>query len=274
MITDKMSEHEYHSRPELSSTGARLLLESPAKFKYRQDNPLSGRVAFDVGTAVHTKVLGIGAGIIEYPEEHLTPSGFVSTKAATLNWADARRSEGLTPISPADAEVVNGMAEAVLAHPMARALLEMEGQREVSVFSEVEGVPVRARFDALTDGDKRIGVDLKTTRKKAEHRDFARAATDLGYHIQEAWYTEALEAEGIELDGFVFIVVEKEAPFLVGVNQLDVIFRGMGSSATREARKRWRECTASGEWPGYSENIQLASPPAWAAMLSEELYGE
>lgn len=274
MITDQMSEADYHSRSELSSTGARLLLESPAKFKHRQDHPQGGKRAFDVGSAAHAKILGVGDDVIEYPEEHLTPSGNVSTKAATVNWADARRSEGLIPVSPADIAEVHAMAESVLAHPSARALLEMEGQREVSVVTEVDGVPTRARFDALTQGSKVIGVDLKTTRKTAEHRGFARAAVDLGYHVQEAWYTDAMAAEGVELDGFTFIVVEKEAPFLVGVNQLDVVFRQMGVAAAREARKRYRECMESGVWPGYSEKIELASPPAWAAMLNEELYGE
>lgn len=215
MITDQMSEVEYHSRSELSSTGARLLLESPATFRHRQEHPQKGKRAFDVGSAAHSKVLGVGAGVIEYPAEHLTPSGNVSTKAATVNWADARRSEGLIPVSPDDIEAVNAMAESILAHPSARALLEMDGQREVTMIGEVDGVPSRARFDGLTEGDRRIGIDLKTSRKKAHARDFARAATDLGYHVQGAWYEDVAAALGVELDGFVFIVVEKEPPYLV-----------------------------------------------------------
>ena len=55
IITD-MPEEEYHRRPELSSTGARLLLESPAKFAYAQTHPQPHKQAFDVGHAVHARV--------------------------------------------------------------------------------------------------------------------------------------------------------------------------------------------------------------------------
>jgi len=163
-----MSDTEYHARPELSSSGARLLLPeykgSPKKFVYAQTHRKTSR-AFDLGHAVHTKVLGVGAGIVTYPDEHLTPSGNPSTKAATVEWEEEQRAAGLTIVSPGDLQKVDAMAEAVLAHPSARPLFEVCEFREVSVFADVDGVPCRARFDALS-GETRNGVyavDLKTT---------------------------------------------------------------------------------------------------------------
>lgn len=270
MIIHDMPDAEYHSRPELSSTGARLLLDSPARFRHATDNPRPGKRDYDIGHAAHTKVLGVGSGVVGYPEEHLTPSGNVSTKAATLAWADEQRAAGLVPVSPADVATVDAMAEAVLAHPRARELFEAEGDREVSVFNDVEGVASRARLDALTGN---TGIDLKTTRKTADADGFARESADFGYFTQEAWYRDTLAAEGVELERFVFVVVEKAAPHLVGVNEHDVIFQQMGKAAAAEARARYRRGVITGEWPGYSEEIELAAPPAYMAMMYDDLYG-
>lgn len=269
-IIKDLLEAEYHARPELSSTGARLLLDSPAKFKYRQDHPQPGKRDYDIGHAAHAKVLGVGSELIGYPEEHLTPSGNVSTKAATIQWAEDQRAAGLVPVSPADIAKVDAMAEAVLAHPKARELLEAPGERELSVFTEVDGVPTRARLDALTGS---TGIDLKTTRKTANAEGFSRDAGDIGYFVQAAWYRSAMAAVGHPLDRFLFIVVEKEPPYLVGVNELDIIFQQMGDAAANEARRRYRHGMDTGEWPGYSDEIELASPSAWMAMLYEDLYG-
>lgn len=270
MIDYAMPDAIYHSRPELSSTGARRLLKSPAKFKWEQDHPRPGKRDYDVGHAAHAKVLGVGSDVIEYPADHLTPSGRVSTKAATLAWAADQRANGLVPVSPDDIAAVNAMAESVLAHPKARALFEADGHREVSAFASVEGVASRARLDALV-GD--IGVDLKTTRRTANAEGFSRESSDHGYFVQEAWYRDVLLAEGIELSDFVFISVEKEPPYLVGVNRHDPVFQDMGKSAVAEARSRYRRGIETGEWPGYSTDIEYASPPAWMAMLYDDQYG-
>ena len=272
-IVKDLPEETYHARPELSSTGARLLLESPATFKYQTEHPQAGKRDYDIGHAAHAKVLGVGLGIVGYPDEHLTPSGNVSTKAATVAWAEEQRAAGLVPVSPADVAAVDAMAEAVLAHPKGRALFEAKGQRELSVFSNIEGVPVRARMDAVAEYEGLTGVDLKTTRKRANAEGFSRESGDLGYFVQETWYRQAAAAEGLDLDRFVFVVVEKKPPYLVGVNEHDVIFREMGKSAAAEARARYRQGVDQGLWPGYSDEIELASPSPWMAMLYEDLSG-
>lgn len=259
-IIHGMPDAEYHTRHELSSTGARLLLQSPAKFKYRQDHQQPGKRDYDIGHAAHAKILGVGSGTIGYPSDHLTPSGNVSTKAATVAWAEEQRALGLVPVSPWDVAKVNAMAESVLAHRAARELLEAEGARELSVFTNIDGVPTRARLDALTGA---TGIDLKTTRKNADADSFGREAADLSYHVQQAWYWQALASEGVELERFLFIVVEKEPPYLVGVNELDALFRDMGNTAAEEARRRYLHGIETGEWPGYSPDIELSCAPAW-----------
>ena len=264
-IVHDLDENEYHAHPALSSTQARQILDSPARFNYNRTHPQPHKDAFDLGTAVHTKVLGVGAHVITYPDEHLTPSGAVSTKAATVAWADEQRANGFVVIGTAQAAQVDGMAEAVLAHPEARAVLETISGREVSLFAEIEGVDVRARFD-LYDGQN--AGDLKSARD-ASPKGFNAAIGRLGYHIQDQWYEEAHKAiTGTHLESFKFLVVENFAPFLVGVYDIDYQWEDLAKERTRRARELYRECTEKNYWPGYP-SLTL-TPPTWAIFENEE----
>jgi exodeoxyribonuclease VIII len=264
-IVDNMPDAEYHQHPALSSTQARKLLESPAKYRYTLDHPQARKDSFDLGTAVHTKVLGTGADVITYPPEHLTPSGAASTKAATIAWAEEQRATGVVVIAPNDARRVNAMAEAVLAHPEARQILENVAGREVSVFADVDGVPVRARFDIYDGTD---AADLKTARD-ASPKGFNTSVGRYGYAIQEAWYAMCHAAvTGNELESFRFLVVESTAPYLVGVYDLDFMWEQIGREQTKRALDLYRQCTETGAWPGYG--TATLTPPTWAVYESED----
>jgi exodeoxyribonuclease VIII len=262
-IIHGMTEAEYHTRPELSSTGARLLLDSTAKFRYRQTHPGPQKDAFDLGTAVHAKVLGVDERVIEYPAEHLTPAGNASTKKETIEWVQEQRAKGLVVISASQAALVDGMAEAVLAHPTARAILEQPGnQRELSMFATDPdtGVDMRARLDL--DG-KRTSADLKTARD-ASPKGFARAAADHGYDTQQGWYQDVREQVTGDRGRFQFIVVETLPPHLVAVYELDYTFEDMGKIKSAAARTIYRECVDTNTWPGYAPNVKQLQPPQYA----------
>lgn len=264
-IVPNLPDAEYHKHPALSSTGVRLLLDSPAKYQWAQTHPQPHKDAFDLGTAVHTKVLGVGANVITYPAEHLTPSGAVSTKAATVAWAEEKRADGFVVIGSGQAAQVEGMAEAVLAHPEARTVLETTAGREVSIFAETDGVPVRARFD-IYDGTN--AADLKSARD-ASPKGFNTSVGRYGYHIQEQWYREAHTAvSGAELDTFKFVVVENTAPYLVGVYDLDFMWEDIAKDRTKHARELYRRCTETNTWPGYQGGT--LTPPTWAVYENEE----
>lgn len=265
MLTYTMSDLEYHARSELSSTGARHILDSPARFKYWQEHPEPPKTAFDVGSAAHTKILGTGSSIIVVPDEHLTDSGNISTKAATREWLQGQRDAGLTPIGRADAERVDAMAEAVLADRDARGVLETISGREVSIVQEVQGVPVRARFDILGGTH---GGDLKTARDASPH-GFNRAVGAHGYHIQEAWYQDAFYAEtGQTLDWFKFVVVEVAPPHLVGVYELDPMWMDIAAGKAFTARETYKRCVETDTWPGYGASTLTA--PTWAVYEADD----
>src|SRR5690554_6023040 len=92
-----MPEVEYHAHPALSSTGAKKILELPARYWYEHlREPEEGETvvhnpAFDFGSAVHAKVLGVGWGVKELDYDNYR------TKAAQTA-RDEAKAEGLIPM--------------------------------------------------------------------------------------------------------------------------------------------------------------------------------
>lgn len=275
-IVAGVSEAVYFAHDSLSSTGARAILDSPARFAYQQKVPRAPKAEFDLGSAVHSKLLGTGYEIVTVPDEYLASNGALSTKAAK-QFVDEARAEGRIPVKSATALEVDLIAESVLAHPTARALLQQAGIREASVFATdpETGVRVRARFDLLPDmlNGRRVAVDLKSGRD-ASPEGFTRAVADYGYDVQDVWYMDALRwAEGGDEAAMVFVVVETEPPYLTAVHQLPTVWLEMGREKARRARQVYAECVESGVWPGYGDEVHLLSPPQWLIFQHEEKFG-
>lgn len=268
MIVQGMSDETYHGRPELSSTGARTLLPdfkgSPAKFMWDRAHPRTSK-AYDIGHAVHAKVLGTGLQAIAYPDEVLASNGAASTIAAKT-WAQEQRDLGFVPMKAVEVNVIRKITEAVLAEPTARTILEQLPHRETSIFStSPEGVPVRARFDIWGET---AGADLKTT-TDVSPRGFNRHVMEYGYFVQEAWYRDVHQfATGTDLDTFKFIAVETSGPYQVAVHELDVVYQSIGRKLAREARDTYQKCMETGVWPGIDG--ELLGPPNWLIYEHEQ----
>ena len=268
MIVHDMADETYHARPELSSTGARMLLPefkgSPAKYQWDRTHPRTTK-AYDIGHAVHAKVLGTGLQATAYPEDLLAANGAASTKAAK-EWAQEQRANGFVPMKAVEVNIINKITEAVLANNDARKVLELP-HRETSIFStSPEGVKMRARFDIYGDTH---AADLKTT-TDASARGFLKHVIEYGYHVQEAWYRDTHRYEtGADLDTFKFIAVETSGPYQVAVHELDVIFRSIGTQLAKQARDTYQRCTETGQWPGVEG--ELIGPPTWLLYQHEEM---
>jgi hypothetical protein len=261
-----MDEAAYHAHPALSSTGARRILSSPARFRYELEHPVE-KAAFDLGKAVHAKVLGTGAQVVAIPEALLSSNGAASTKEAKAFIAEARLA-GQVPLKADVVAQVNAMAEAVLAHRTARAGFEQPGHPEVSLFAidAATGVGLRARPDFLPDqGERRtIAADLKTSRS-ADPRLFRRSAADFGYHQQYAFYVDVLrQARGDRDAALVFVIVEPEPPYLVSVCELIDEAIAVGRARNRTAIDLYARCLAADEWPGYGDEVHAIDLPVWA----------
>jgi hypothetical protein len=241
----------------LSSTGARELLDCPAKFRHNQLHARKDTKAFDLGHAAHQLVLGAG------PELVLIPADEWRTNAIKAEVAEAR-AEGKVPLKPADWIVVHGMAEAIQKHPIAPKLF-VDGAPERSMVwrDAATGVLCRAKADWLTrDGI----VDYKTARS-VRPSGLPKVIHEHGYYVQAAFYLRGFRA--VDKTGlrrapyFVFVAQEKEAPYLVTVFQLSDEALAYGDRRCAEALEKYRDCLAADVWPGYSTGIEDIDLPAW-----------
>ncbi len=255
---DDVPEADYHQdRDSLSVSGAKTLLKAPALYRWQLDHPVHKDV-FDFGSAAHELVLGVGPGITIIPATGRAKADQEAHKAAK----EAAYAEGKTPVTAEQNEHIQAMAEALKSHTLAARLLS-EGRPEVSAYclDEPTGVMRRGRFDLL---GARILSDYKTA-VSAEPSAFARAAATVDYHQQAAWYLDLARDLGHPSGAFGFIVQEKTPPYLVSVVELDDASVQLGRARNRRALERFRDCTASGYWPGYQRNDAptTVSLPRW-----------
>lgn len=281
-----LDERKYHSHPALSSTAAKKILKSPAHYRHYVNNPHDTKSEFDLGSAVHAKVLGVGDGIAVYPDGDgpetfefedqvlsnvLAANGALSTKACKA-FADDARSRHLIPVKRVVARKVNAIVESVLRNPAARRVFE-NGHPEVSMFATdpVTGVELRGRVDWL---GRRIG-DLKTTSGEASETGFAIHAFRYGYDVQYGHYDYIYNQITGESLPYLWVVVETEAPYVTAVHSLNDDTRRMGHDKARLARERLARALETGEYPGYENStggpIGVIRPPMFSVYEYQDL---
>lgn len=275
-----LADDEYHRiKTALSCSGAKRLLppSCPAIFKYELDHGRPSKPAFDFGHAAHKAVLGVGAEIryITAKDVKGNPSYDWTTKDAKEQRAKAY-AEAAIPLLEEQRGIVEGMADALRAHPVAGALLNPDnGKPEQSLFAvdDETGVPLRSRFDWLphaVPGRRLIVADYKSA-ISAEPGAVAKAMASFGYFLQDAWYSAMIRRLGIDNDpAFVFIFQEKSAPYLVTVAELDPDAKRIGAAMMRRAIDVYADCVSNDEWPSYSDEVVQISLPRWFAYQFEE----
>jgi hypothetical protein len=259
-------EDEYHADPvpggSLSSSTAKLLVppSAPAIAKYKREHP-EVRTDFELGSAVHKMVLGKGAQIKVINHDKW------NTNVAKAEVAEAREA-GLIPLKPDDFATAVRMSQAVKRHPTAGPLFAPgTGLPERSIFwrDERTGAWCRAMLDwlSLTDGFQPMIVDLKTTMGHPSLPAVVKTVANLKYFMQDPFYRMAVESLGYENQMFLFVFVGKDAPHLVTVFQLQHDDFLAGHARCMEAIDVWVRCQATGQWPGFSPEIQSAPLPPW-----------
>ena len=266
----------YHADPipggSLSASGAGKLLSPscPALFRYERDHPPGPRKVFELGHAAHKVVLGVGPELVLVDRERWDTNE-VKAKVAAI------RAAGGVPLKRDEWDMVHAMAAALREHPTAAALLHPDyGQAEQSLFwvDKSGGVWRRARLDWLRVRvpGRLIVPDYKTCVCAAPD-GLDKVIYDRGYHRSAAWYLDAVEALGLdEHPAFVLIFQEKTPPYLVTVVEPDREALRIGAIENRIALELYRQCTETGVWPGYADDVIPVALPGWvAARFSQEI---
>lgn len=254
-IYDALAFETYLAQPRVSkSTLWTFHTRSPAHSRVEKEP--SNVMAF--GTAAHCAVL--------------EPDAFTSRFKRGPNdrrgnkWKDfiAKVGEGAA-LTADDYDGILQLRDAIRHHPLIRQLTGEGLRREVTAFwtDPETGLQLRARPDAINERLP-IMADLKST-TDARPAEFARVAGRLGYHLQEAIYSEGWRvANGLDAPlAFVFIALERTPPYAFRIFEMDPDAAAEGHAIMRKALDQYARCKARNEWPGYPHEVEPLSLRKW-----------
>lgn len=231
---------------------------SPAHYRWAVDHPKEATESMALGKAFHTLVLEPEL----FKQQYYVAAEKV--RRATKKWDELEvEAAGRTILKPDEFSELNAMASAIAAHPEARRCLDACKLHETSLsWTDLStGEKCKMRADALSLPDN-VVIDLKTT-VDASPLGFERAIIAYKYHWQAAMYCDGLEAYAKKPFTFVFIAVESEAPWGVGVYILGAEMLENGRRGYKAALQKVAECKAKNSWPCYSDICLELSGPEW-----------
>lgn len=282
-IIEGLPKADYHDTRALLSNSALSKFgdpNTPAHYKYWLDSPKESQdpVAPSndnpllTGGAFHSYVLEPAVFAREYvvmPDFGDMRSS--KNRALRDGWIDFEAA-GRQPITPKLMDNIKGMRESLYRNRRLRRIME-KGRPEVTIVwvDPHTGIPCKVRIDWLSEIEG-AALDLKsalTAATTAHPRTWVNSAATHRYHVQDSFYTRGCAAVGIEITDFIFGVVEKKPPYLVGPYILDDASRIAGENLWWAEIQRLAECVTTGRWPGYSEDIMEVSLPRYALAAAE-----
>jgi hypothetical protein len=250
-----MTNQEYHSKTNyISKSLLDQVHKSPAHYlAYLQGEKQPPTPAMVFGSLVHSLVFN-QADFAVIPEcDRRTKEGKATYEQFLIESAGKE-----LIVTPDQYEKAAAIKKSVLNHPKAALLID-QGQAELPVFGEIEGMPAKCKVDFLNT-KYNVCVDLKTTASAAPD-EFSRSVWNYRYHVQSAFYLDLTKASR-----FIFIAVDKEAPYNVELYELDSEAIERGRQEYKQDIETLKKCQTSGNYHGYTEDskIHIISLPNWA----------
>ena len=260
-----MSNEEYHGKTKYeSSTTVRTSLISPKKYLHNKTAETVPTKAMEEGTAVHTYFLENELFKNRYCYK---PKAFNGRTKEGKQWMEEHGH--LNVLASEWEENLIHMNHSFLSSP-AKMIYDLDGLTELSYFSEdLGGIRAKCRPDWISS-DSGIVVDLKTT-QDASPKGFQKSIANFGYHIQAAFYLRTLQSLGLDSYDFIFIAIEKTAPFCVGVYRASTEMLEEGNKKVDEAINKILWCKDNDSYPDYTPNeIETISLPPWMTKKKDQ----
>lgn len=250
-----LSFDEYRAIDAANLSTLKHLLKSAAHYRHALLDTDEDTDAKKLGRCGHTAIL--------------EPEAF---KARTALWSegtrrgkvwDAFRAAHATReiLKPPEWDQCLALSAAVRANLQASALLS-GGRSEVSIVwtDEETGIRCKARVDYLRPD---VIGDLKTCRD-ASPAGFGKQAWNLGYHVQAAFYQEAVRVAFGDVRPFKFVAAETSAPYVAQVYATPDEVLEIGREQYRQLLRALKEYRERDQWPGYAETELDLELPRWA----------
>lgn len=235
------------------------MAQSPLHYLHATKHRKKSTRAMGQGTATHLLVLepdDFEASYTVYPGPTRQGNAWKAFEAAA-------KAAGKMVLKQSELDLVLAMRDAVWSNPRAAEYLRGGHAEVVMVWVDEEtGLLCKGRLDYLRDDS--VPSDLKTT-ASVEHRFFSQNCAKMQYHVQSAFYSDAV---GVltkkQPESFPVIAVESKPPHDVVPYVLDADELAKGRDEYRRLLSKVKECRESGEWPGYANGLEMPLKlPAW-----------
>lgn len=248
---------EYHAIKALSSHGAGKLTLCPATYWIESDIV---RGAFTRGTALHAACLEPAAFVKTYAEPPRGNYTKLLKNCGVKEYWDLHKesceARGVPILTDTQWDEVQGMRKSIWAHSEATSILGDASEVELSLTWDMAGVPCKTRVDIYTHGS--AVADIKTARPPGARKEEAGKLLDLhGWARQAAFNRAGLQANHLDALAHYLIVVETEAPHVVGVFAMKeggpdcpIVY---GWNQMLEAIDLYRRCVKLDKWPAAYE---------------------
>lgn len=261
-ICYNQSDWDYRREEGVNQSSLKRILESPAHYQAALKNRLIPTTAMEIGTAVHCLTLdGQKVFDAQYVKK---PDGIKLNTKDGREWKETvGRKKALAAGGKDDPwGSVHGMDASLkrLAwfDPSQDEFIE---HNEVSIYWGWHGVKCKARLDRVLV-DEGIVLDLKTT-DSVDPETFMKKVVNLGYDFQAAYYAKAAEFAYEKPFRFIFVAVERKAPYTVDLFEVTPTMMEEGVRKCNLALMRYAECAMVGEWPNRDPQIHSLEYPTW-----------
>lgn len=223
---------EYHKRTEISKTQLDMINSDPCLLEWSRNCPQDSKKmsTFDFGDAMHAICLEpdrLKSEFVVMPELNLRTNAGKEERDSFI-----AENAGKKILTADEHKKLNLMFDSVMANPEARKLIESAGLAESSWFwtDSDTGVDCRCRPDKLVDN---LLIDVKTTDTIA---GFAKSVDMYRYYVQDPFYCDGLEANGLDDASMVFLVIQKT----VEIGRYPVVVRRLPIEAIEYGRMEYK----------------------------------
>lgn len=277
-IIPELRADAYFDHPAISSSKLKKYkLPTPAHAKWAMDNEKLDSDAILKGQVLHAMLLEpdrLDSYFVIEKEKLFDKQKLMRNGGSKELWdtMKAEAEERLVPlVSHAIYVDALGMRDSVENAAFWRHVSKY-GLKEVSLFSEIDGVPVKSRLDVVYGS---AVLDLKTCGKFVTDQRIESVIENLSYHLSAAMYLEVANSLGLQVDRFVWVFIESFAPYLCRFVEASPEMLKTGRQEFLACLEKHKVCTRTGLWPGYGSDeipmVNLSSRYKSTLILNEEL---
>lgn len=225
-----------------------------------------------MGTTSHTAVLEPERFLKDYAIWKSTDAEGKTKQRRGKGWEEFQKlNDGKVIVKDDEYDEAISLRDAVRRDPIAMKYLAM-GEPEIALqwTDNDTGILCRGRIDWMTNVDDQICiVDLKTTRDASPFA-FSKDCAKYSYHLQLAYYADAIELATGQMPKCVVVAVESHAPYDVVTYIVPEEVLDIGRVVYKELLEKLKFCNESGMWAGQGEMMErYLTLPAWC-MPGEE----